>query len=393
MMMERKRQDAKRILFIGLMGQSEVEGCDVLWTRTAAEFIRRGAVVIASVRHDDKPMAEHLRVLERLGAEIHIRDKVIIKKSFLSRFAEKISKELSKLRPEGPYVWISQSRPNLVVISQPGPLEGVELMEACSRFAIPYVTITHLVSEAIWAYDVFLDRLSLALQKAKKCFFVSRANLELMQIQLGGVHLKNHAIVRNPFNVSYDARPEWPAGDIYRLLCLGRLRPFAKGQDILFQVMNMKKWRDRPVDVVCIGKGLNADSVQRLKIFFDLKNVEVLSFDDNVECLWSQFHALVLPSRCEGLPLVIVEAMLCGRVCIVTDVAGNKELLEDGVTGFIAKAPTVELFDEAMERAWQKRHQWREMGQDAAIAVRKVIPRHPESLFCDKLLGLMATLT
>lgn len=31
-----------------------------------------------------------------------------------------------------------------------------------------------------------------------------------------------------------------------------------------------------------------------------------------------------------------MEAMLCGRPCIVTDVAGNTEVVEDGVTGFVA---------------------------------------------------------
>ena len=56
--------------------------------------------------------------------------------------------------------------------------------------------------------------------------------------------------------------------------------------------------------------------------------------------IWAEHHALVLPSRFEGMPLVVVEAMLCGRPCIVTDVGGNAELIRDGINGFLAKAPT-----------------------------------------------------
>ena len=66
------------------------------------------------------------------------------------------------------------------------------------------------------------------------------------------------------------------------------------------------------------------------------------------------------------MPLSVVEAMLCGRPCIVTDVAGNRELIRDNVNGFLAKAPTVELLDEAMNRAWENRHRLREMGEAAA---------------------------
>ena len=57
--------------------------------------------------------------------------------------------------------------------------------------------------------------------------------------------------------------------------------------------------------------------------------------------IWSKHNALVLPSRCEGLPLALVEAMLCGRPAIATNVAGHGEVIEDGVTGILAEAPTV----------------------------------------------------
>ena len=86
-----------------------------------------------------------------------------------------------------------------------------------------------------------------------------------------------------------------------------------------------------------------------------LTNVEFAGHQNNIEEIWRKHHALVLPSRFEGMPLVVVEAMLCGRPCIATDVGGNRELVRDGINGFLAKAPTVELLDEAMNRAWDNR--------------------------------------
>jgi glycosyltransferase involved in cell wall biosynthesis len=34
----------------------------------------------------------------------------------------------------------------------------------------------------------------------------------------------------------------------------------------------------------------------------------------------------------------MVEAMLCGRPVVATNVAGHSEIVEDGVTGFLADA-------------------------------------------------------
>ena len=79
----------------------------------------------------------------------------------------------------------------------------------------------------------------------------------------------------------------------------------------------------------------------------------------------------------EGMPLTVVEAMLCGRPCIVTDVGGNRELVRDGINGFIAKATTVELLDEAMNRAWENRARLREMGRINAKDVRQFVSRDP----------------
>jgi glycosyltransferase involved in cell wall biosynthesis len=108
-----------------------------------------------------------------------------------------------------------------------------------------------------------------------------------------------------------------------------------------------------------------------------LTNVEFRGQLDNVEAIWAEHHALVLSSRFEGMPLVVVEAMLCGRPCIATDVGGNRELIRDGVNGFLAKAPTVELLDEAMNRAWENRNRLRAMGEVSARDVRQWVSADP----------------
>ncbi len=121
----------------------------------------------------------------------------------------------------------------------------------------------------------------------------------------------------------------------------------------------------------------------------DLQGVRLVGQVSSIEEIWAKNHALILPSRFEGLPLVIVEAMLCGRMVITSNVAGNAQYLREGVTGFIAEAPTPALLDDALERAWGKRGDWEAMGKTARRDALDVLPSDPIESFTDKLTSLV----
>ncbi len=50
--------------------------------------------------------------------------------------------------------------------------------------------------------------------------------------------------------------------------------------------------------------------LKRLKDLWSLEQVKFDGFVDNIEAIWASHHGLVLPSRFEGLPLAVIEAML-----------------------------------------------------------------------------------
>jgi glycosyltransferase involved in cell wall biosynthesis len=108
-----------------------------------------------------------------------------------------------------------------------------------------------------------------------------------------------------------------------------------------------------------------------------------------VEQIWASNHVLVMPSRFEGLPLAIVEAMLCGRPVVATDVAGHAEVMEDGLTGFLADSPTVGSVARALERFWLRRHEAEEIGKAGAGRIRQLVPPDPARVFAQKLKQLI----
>jgi glycosyltransferase involved in cell wall biosynthesis len=81
--------------------------------------------------------------------------------------------------------------------------------------------------------------------------------------------------------------------------------------------------------------------------------------------------------------------MMCGRVPITTNVGRACELIDDNVSGFIAQAATETLLDEALERAWKHRDDWRAMGQRAAHAIRSRHSLNPAEDFADRILVAM----
>ena len=361
-----------RVAFISTMEGVPWGGSEVLWFRTAERLARAGHDVAASVRRWPGP-PDHHAMLAAAGCRLVIR-----------RPASLVRRSLARLGLDREWAWLRSFRPDLVVISLGIHYEGADAAAACRRFGLAHALVVQSADEHRWPGDDDLDRLREAYLGARACYFVSRRNRELLETMLA-IRLPRAAVVRNPFNVRYDAAPAWPTGDEVRLACVAALAPVAKGQDLLFRALARPEWRLRPVRLSLFGSGQNARSLPALAKMLELDRVEFRGFEPDIEQVWAEHHALVLPSRHEGLPLAVVEAMLCGRVCIVTDVAGNAEFIEDGVSGFVAAAPTLPLVADAMERAWVRRAEWPAIGAAAARAVREKVPADPVAVFIGEL--------
>jgi glycosyltransferase involved in cell wall biosynthesis len=62
-------------------------------------------------------------------------------------------------------------------------------------------------------------------------------------------------------------------------------------------------------------------------------------------------RALVLPSFAENLPVVLMEALALGRPAICSHIAGIPELVEDGLSGWLVPAGSVEALAGALRQA------------------------------------------
>ncbi len=380
----------RRILFVSSVNNTPWGAAEELWSRAAMALAAEGHTVFASYAGHAPP---HPRILDvhRRGVEVWFRPLLypLRKRAWRAFMApQKTSTTLEVER------LIAARSPDFVVISDGAPFPPLDLLEMCATKRLPFVIIVHCNQYFWWPADEFAERYRAALAAALRCYFVSDANRRIAEKQTG-CELLNAELVRNPFSVAFNASPPWPPlgqdGEL-RFACVGRLEPPGKGQDILFEVLAGPAWAARGWRLHVYGEGENRGGLERWAQRLELADRVVFEGHvADVEAIWSLNHVLIMPSRIEGLPLSVVEAMLCGRSVVATDVAGA-EVVADGITGFLAEAPTVGCVGNALERFWGRKEEAKEIGAAAAERIRQLIPPDPVRIFADKIRGLLRDL-
>ncbi|MEH2389425.1 MAG: glycosyltransferase family 4 protein [Nostoc sp.] len=385
------RQSNKLLTFIFISSCCEYwGGSEELWSESARYLKRQGFTVNSFknlVRKDhrrEKLKADGIEIkdirilvsfLRRLSFLLEINIPFIIN---IKTFKHKISSWLSK-----------EIKPILFVISQGENYDGVEIAKICIKLDLPYVIISQKASDSVCPHGKKRQMMQDMYRQAKASFFVYQHNLSLTEAQIG-YSLANAEVVRNPHRAIIPEPLPYPKieDEIFKIACVARLWILDKGQDVLLRVLAQDKWQHRHLHIYFFGTGVDRDTLIDMANFLGLKNVSFPGFVENIVDIWHHHHALIMPSRAEGLPIALVEAMMCGRPGIVTDVGGVSEVVEDDITGFMATGASFQEIDKVLERAWQRRYEWENIGKEASIFIRQLIPSYPERIFADKLVQL-----
>lgn len=284
--------------------------------------------------------------------------------------------------------WLRTIQPAFLLLSNGMPYQGLAWMEAAVAEGIPFASLAQAHAEFVSPNDDLVDRLIACFQKASLNLFVSHANQKLLEAQLG-IKVPNSRVVSNhSANLVRDPLP-WPedSDSVLRLACVGRLYFGAKGQDLLMSVLSSPAWQQRRWTLTFCGTGPQERVLRRLVANANLQDrVTFMGQVPDITTIWATHHALVLPSRYEGMPLAVVEAALAGRLVISTAVAGIPELIRHSDTGFLAEAATEHHLAVAMEQAWDARENWRHIASRGRQAVEQRVDPNPGRHLAEMLL-------
>ena len=130
------------------------------------------------------------------------------------------------------------------------------------------------------------------------------------------------------------------------LIFTGRLAA-VKRIDILLQAVKDIANKIPSVKLLIIGEGNLHGDLRQLARDLDIDHhVSFAGYlaDDDIVTWLRKSKVFVLTSDSEGLSLAMMEAMMCGLPAVVSDVGDLRDLVEDGVNGYLVPRRSPELF-------------------------------------------------
>jgi glycosyltransferase involved in cell wall biosynthesis len=131
---------------------------------------------------------------------------------------------------------------------------------------------------------------------------------------------------------------------------VGRLSPEKNHR---FLLTAFKLFADKGVNakLVIIGDGPERDELRRATAQAGLEQSVLLAgYRSNARTLLPLFDVFALPSKTEGTPVSVLEAMEAGIPVVATAVGGVPELLDHGAAGIIVDGEKPENFAQALRR-------------------------------------------
>jgi len=93
------------------------------------------------------------------------------------------------------------------------------------------------------------------------------------------------------------------------------------------------------VQFLIVGEGASKELLLLEKQLLKMSScVSFVGWVDHVESYLEKMKLLVLPSKTEGVPSVVLEAISCGTVILASPVGGVPEIIQDKETGFLLKS-------------------------------------------------------
>jgi glycosyltransferase involved in cell wall biosynthesis len=135
---------------------------------------------------------------------------------------------------------------------------------------------------------------------------------------------------------------------------IGRLAPIKRPDRFLDLVQDLSKKR-KDVKFLIYGDGELKDKIQQ-RICEERLPVELRPFEKDVYRVLANVDILVMTSDNEGTPLTVMEASYAGVPCIGTNVGSMRDIVKDGVNGFLVD-PTAASLEIVLQELLENRQE------------------------------------
>ena len=154
------------------------------------------------------------------------------------------------------------------------------------------------------------------------------------------------------------------------LIALGRLS-WIKGWDLLLRAVAFLKRTDPGILLVFVGDGEDRDKITaEVRAQGVADNIHITGFvtQESVRTFLNAADVCVVGSHSEGWSVAMLEALACGKPIVSTRVSGSREMIAEGLNGFVVEGRDPETYAAAVRKALSLR--------DAEHVSRKIAARY-----------------
>ncbi|MBU0677306.1 MAG: glycosyltransferase family 4 protein [Verrucomicrobia bacterium] len=343
-------------------------GSEELWIATADAALRRGWEVLF-INYDWPELPPSVQALIDAGAR-------------------RASIPFGDTDTRTPWNALETFSPDMVLVSNARVFEIMlhpALVECIERCGFPYALVNFGEGTVEPAHAAVAQRIY---GNARATGFCSRHSIRQAEASLPA-KLQNAFIVQEPINLTDRTPLPFPdAADGLRLASVSRLH-LQKGFNVLFESLASPEVRRFGWRLSIFGDGEHRGEIEDMIARLSLGDrVELMGATTDIRGIWRNHHAFVLASPSEGVPLSMMEAMICGRPSIVTNAGGIGEWMGEGREGFIAEGIDRRSYTAALVRALSAASDWERVGTHAREMALDRVPEDAGSILLEVMFGL-----
>jgi glycosyltransferase involved in cell wall biosynthesis len=228
--------------------------------------------------------------------------------------------------------------PDVVVVSQ-GRIEGSSMGLLAAKRAgcrtISYLPVAHPVAVsgkpfAVWIREVINgyfyrlpDKIVTISQSTRRMLGERGATPNVVVVPNAVEARPIQESDRQDFRRTHDL-----TGDEYMVATIGRIQFRDKGQDFALRAVARFREALRDYKFIFVGEGPDESRLKAMILDYDLsEQVKLVPWTSNPAQIYASIDMLLIPSRFEGVPLVMLEAMLYKLPIVASDRDGMAEFL------------------------------------------------------------------
>lgn len=159
--------------------------------------------------------------------------------------------------------------------------------------------------------------------KAGRIFHIPGIGIDMSRFRASGCPLQGGVSIREEIRSKYRI----PDGALL-LLSVGELSRRKNHQAVLHALAELPR---QDVYYLVCGQGKwKKRLIRKAEMLGIADRVRLPGFCEDVAAVYQAADLFVFPSLQEGLPAALMEAMAAGLACVVSDIRGNRELIDDG---------------------------------------------------------------